>query len=82
LFDEIDVGNIMNELRTQIQVGEDHRISGIAPADVPPGIHEATITVKRTVRKPLNLDTFPTHDGPWDDSTSTRREDMYGDDGR
>jgi hypothetical protein len=72
----------MNELRTRIEVGEDHRISGIAPADVPPGIHEATITVKSTARKALNLDSFPTHDLPWDNATPTRREEMYGDDGR
>ena len=32
--------------------------------------------------KPFTMEDFPVHDGPWDDSISLRREDMYGDDGR
>jgi hypothetical protein len=35
----------MNQIRTAIQVGSDHRISGTAPAEVPPGEHEVSITV-------------------------------------
>ena len=33
----------MTEIRTRIRVGLDHRISGTAPAAVPPGEHEVTI---------------------------------------
>jgi uncharacterized protein DUF4926 len=35
----------MAEIRTRIQVGPDHTITGIAPPQVPPGEHLATITV-------------------------------------
>ncbi len=35
----------MTESRTRILVGPDHRISGTAPAVVPPGKHEVTIDV-------------------------------------
>ena len=35
----------MNEVRTRIRVGSDHRISGVAPPDVPPGEHEVTFTL-------------------------------------
>ena len=30
---------VMEEIRTRIQVGPDHTITGIAPPDVPPGEH-------------------------------------------
>jgi hypothetical protein len=77
----------MNEVRTRIRVGSDHRISGIAPPDVPPGEHEVTIRLVPSARsKPptrkFNVEDLPKHDIPWDDSISLRREDMYGDDGR
>jgi hypothetical protein len=72
----------MNEVRTRIQVGPDRQISGVAPESVPPGTHEAIIAVAAPGRKRLRLADFPTHDLPWDDSISLRREDMYGDDGR
>jgi hypothetical protein len=38
-------GAVMAEIRTRVLVGPDHRISGTAPAAVPPGEHEVTITV-------------------------------------
>lgn len=76
----------MNELRTRIEVSEDHRITGVAPEAVPPGTHEVTITVAPMAaaapRKRLRLADFPRHEGPWDDNISLRREDIYGDDGR
>jgi hypothetical protein len=77
----------MNEVRTRIRVGSDHRISGVAPPDVPPGEHEVTITLVPSSRRKLptrkfNVKDLPKHDIPWDDSISLRREDMYGDDGR
>jgi hypothetical protein len=72
----------MNEIRTHIQVGPDHQISGVAPADVPPGTHEVTITVEAAKpTKRFRVADLQVHDLPWDDSISLRREDIYGDDG-
>ncbi len=78
----------MTVITTRIRVAEDGTITGHAPAGhVPPGEHEVTITVAtaaplRRPGKPFTMRNFPIHDGPWDDSISLRREDMYGDDGR
>jgi hypothetical protein len=74
----------MNEIRTRVLVGPDHRITGTAPPDVPPGEHEAVITIATPPRpkKPFTLADFPIDHTSWDDSISLRREDMYGDDGR
>lgn len=76
----------MNEIRTRIQVGPDHRISGTAPAEVPPGESEVTISVSPPGGKPFRLADLPLHDAPGDTlrdgSLSLRREDMYGNDGR
>ena len=74
----------MTDIRTRIRVAPDHRISGIAPTAVPPGEHEATISVgqpgpRQTRTRIVDL---PTHDTPWDGSISLRRKDMYTDDGR
>ena len=74
----------MTDIRARIRVSPDHRISGTAPAAVPPGEHEVTITVARLERpeKQTRVADLPAHDVPWDGSVSLRREDMYGDDGR
>ncbi len=74
----------MTDIRTRIRVGPDHRISGTAPAGVPPGEHAATIIVARppSAQKRARVADLPTHDIPWDGSISLRREDMYTDDGR
>jgi hypothetical protein len=72
----------MNEIRARIRVGSDHRISGIAPTEVPPGEHEVRITVPLLGGKRFRLADLPLHDTPWDGSVSLRRADMYGDDGR
>jgi hypothetical protein len=75
----------MTQIRTRIRVGSDHRIFGVAPPDVPPGEHEATITLapaRQLPTKKFNVDDLPKHDLIWDDSISLRPEDMYGDDGR
>ncbi len=73
----------MTDIRARIRVGSDHRISGTAPAVVPPGEHEVTIAVARPQRaeKRPRVADLPTHDVPWDGSIPLRREDMYGDDG-
>jgi hypothetical protein len=77
----------MTVVTARIQVAENGTISGRAPAgQVPPGEHMAAITVAtaplRRPGKPFIMENFPIDDGPWDDSISLRREDMYGDDGR
>jgi hypothetical protein len=76
----------MNEIRTRVVVGPDHRISGTAPAEVPAGEHEVTITLEdrsaqEQTSRPLDQPDLPRHDlGPWPTGLSLRREDIYGDD--
>lgn len=72
----------MNEIHARIHVSTDHRISGTAPLDVPPGEHEVTISVQPQAPRRFRLTDLPRHDVPWDGSVSLHREDMYGDDGR
>jgi hypothetical protein len=73
----------VTDIRTLIRVDRDRRISGIAPAAVPAGEHEATITVSRSRQvKRARIADLPTHDLPWDGSIPLRREDIYGNDGR
>ena len=78
----------MSDIRARIRVSADHRISGTAPPEVPPGEHEITIKTtlaptRRSARKPFDASALPVHDlGPWPEGLSLRREDMYDDDGR
>lgn len=74
----------MTTITTQIRVADDHTISGVAPAAVPPGEHEAIISVAIAPPpgKPFTMDNFPSHDLDWNDDISLRREHIYGDDGR
>jgi hypothetical protein len=77
----------MSQIHARIRVGSDHRISGVAPPNVPPGEHEVTITLvpspaRQMPTKKFSVQDLPSHDIPWDDSISLRREDMYGDDSR
>jgi hypothetical protein len=78
----------MNEVRTRIRVGPDHRISGVAPPDIPPGEHEVTIALapsptRATPTKKFRIEDLPKHDlGPWPEGLSLRRKDIYDDDGR
>jgi hypothetical protein len=77
----------MTAIPTRIRVGPDHRITGVAPPEVPAGEHEVTINLTPAPARQLptqkfNIDDLPKHDLAWDDSISLRREDMYGDDGR
>ena len=74
----------MSTIRLHIRVAPDHTISGVAPADLPPGEHEVIVDTAVAGRrgKPFRFEGFPVVDAPWDDSVSLRREDMYGDDGR
>ena len=76
------VRTIMIQIHTRIRVDTERRITGVAPLDVPPGEHEATITLvpgpdrRMPARKPTIKD-LPSHHIPWDDSISLHREDMY-----
>jgi hypothetical protein len=76
----------MNEVRTRVVVGSDHRISGIAPAEVPVGEHDVTITLtdgsaREQAVRPRDPGDLPRHDlGPWPNGLSLRREDIYSDD--
>lgn len=73
----------MNGNGFRILIGPDCRISSTAPAELPPGDHEATINVAVSpLAKRLRLADLAVHDTPWDGSVSLRRVDMYGDDGR
>lgn len=77
----------MTEIRARIFVGPDHRITGTAPAAVPPGEHEVTIDVAAVpVRQrpaPFNVDALPIHDlGPWPEGLSLRRCMPSAGDGR
>jgi hypothetical protein len=36
----------MNQIRTRVRVGPDHRITGRVPADVPPGEYIAEIAIQ------------------------------------
>lgn len=78
----------MSDIRARIRVNLDHTISGTAPAEVPPGEHEITISMtptppRRSARKPFDVNALPVVDlGPWPDGISLRREDLYDDDGR
>jgi hypothetical protein len=75
----------MSSIRMRIHVADDHTISGIAPAELPTGEHEVIVNVGPVATpptKPFRMADFPIDHGPWDDSISLRREDMYGDDGR
>ena len=72
----------MNDIRACIQVGADHRITGTAPADVPPGEHEVIIAVvSGRAQKRFRVADLPVHDTPWDGSISLRREEMHDGDG-
>lgn len=79
----------MSDVRARIRVGPDHIISGVAPDDVPPGDHEALISLaapakhRRAKAKPFRATALPTIDlGPWPERLSLRREDIYSDNGR
>ena len=78
--------NVSNRLPVTIDGDQIKKSSGglvAALEGLPAGEYEAAITAPATTPKPRRsvLD-LPVHHGPWDDSLSLRREDMYGDDGR
>ncbi len=81
----------MKAIETDIIVSRDGRarIDLNLSADVPPGRHRAVVVLdERPVsvtpqREGSSLADFPVHDfGPWPESLSLRRADLYGDDER
>lgn len=71
----------MSSVLVKVRVDQDHRISGLAPDDVPEGEHEVYLATPPKKQTWTSAD-LPKDDTPWDGSISLRREDMYGDDGR
>ena len=71
----------MTIVTTRILVGADHKITGTVPDDVPPGEHDAVITVsrrppRRKATRPFDVDALPTIDlGPWPEGLTLSRED-------
>jgi hypothetical protein len=74
----------MPSVRIHIHVAPDHSITGAAPASLPPGPHEVVLQGPYVTAPavPFRAADIPTDSGPWDDSVSLRREDIYGDAGR
>jgi hypothetical protein len=73
----------MRELHLRLKVHEDGSIEPLPSGTLPPGEHEAVVMIQDAPRgKPFSMEDFPVDYGPWDDTQSPRREDMYGDDGR
>lgn len=73
----------MGIITTRLVVGPDGSIA--SEITLPPGEYVASVQAASDAeqpRKPFSMADFPVHHGPWDDSISLRREDMYGDDGR
>ena len=70
----------MTEVKIRIAVGPDHRISGIASAALPPGEHEAIVTI--TPRSRRSVTELPVRADPWDDAISLHRKDLYDAGGR
>ncbi|HEX6016225.1 MAG TPA: hypothetical protein VFY87_31360 [Geminicoccaceae bacterium] len=73
----------MRELHLRLKVHEDGSIEPLPSGTLPPGEHEAVVMIQDALRgKPFSMEDFPVDHGPWDNTKSLRREDMYGDDGR
>lgn len=67
----------MTAIKTRVSIAHDHSISGRAPDVLTAGEYDAVITLS----DPMALKFFrsadlPSHDLPWDDRTSLRREDL------
>jgi hypothetical protein len=70
----------MTVITTRLTVGPDGSIS--ITERLPQGEYAAVITLTEPPARRRSVLDLPVHHGPWDDSISLRREDMYGDDGR
>ena len=75
----------MGTIRMRIRVAADHTVSGVAPAELPEGEHEVVVRLGPGATPPserFTMADFPVDHGPWDNSVSLRRDDLYGDNGR
>ena len=73
----------MRMLQLRLRVRDDGTFDARVPSDLAPGEYEAVIVIsEKEQRTKPSMKDFPVDHGPWDDSISLRREDMYGDDGR
>ena len=70
----------MTVITTRLIVAPDGTIS--TRARLPAGEHAAVITVDESAPRRRSVLGLPVHHGPWDDSISLRREDLYDDEGR
>jgi hypothetical protein len=69
--------------RTRVRVTEDGRMEASAPPGLTPGEHDALLVFEEQIREPPPPRTeFPVDDGPWDNSRTLSRQELYGDDGR
>jgi len=75
----------MRTIEATAVVTEDRKLTITLPSDIAPGEHQVVIVIEEQVsvkgdRPPLDL---PARDyGPWPESLSLRREDLYDDWGR
>jgi hypothetical protein len=76
----------MLTIRTRVTVKEDGTVeakANVLTSELSPGEHEAVLVVESNrPKRQFRIEDFPIDRGPWDDTVSLRREDMYGDDGR
>ena len=75
----------MKTVEVDIVIEEDGKIEGQAPPGTEPGKYKATVELRNTSRtsvkrEPLNIPIIEVD--YWPENFSTRREDLYGDDGR
>jgi len=71
----------MKTIETTAVIGSDRMLTVQLPPDVAPGPHSILVVVDEPrVKASSRLDDFPTIDvGPWPQTLSLRREDLYGD---
>ena len=73
---------VMTVITTRIRVDLDHTISGVAPQQIPPGEHIASIDLgarpaRQVASEPLDANALPIRDlGPWPAAANLRREDL------
>lgn len=70
----------MAVITTTIHIGADGSVS--LAEKLPEGDYNATLIPAGLAGSRRSVLELPVHYGPWDDTVSLRREDMYGDDGR
>jgi hypothetical protein len=78
-------GEKMRTIETTATVGPDGTLTGQVPPEVPPGQHRVVLVIDEEPagEEKTALFDFPVDDwGPWPESLTLRREDMYDDWGR